>query len=412
MKWLGVLSPLRLLLPLWEKVDRRAAPRRMRGVGRSTALEHPSSAPSGHLLPQGEKGGRVAIRAIALATLLLGPTVSAHAENAVIARAIDSFVRPAYGEFHSATRELARNVQALCAAPAKAALATARDNFKNTVRAWSTVESIRFGPVTEANRLERILFWPDRKSIGLKQVQAVLAGQDATAADPKSLAQKSVAMQGLGALEFVLFGTGADDLADSAGAYRCGYGLAIATNLEAMASDVDRAWNAPDGIARQWANPAPGNPLYRNDDEALTELFNVFVHGLEMIRDVRFNGFLGKTSDDDKPRQAIFWRSGATVASLSSGLDGLAKLFAASDLGSLLGPENSWMPDSVRFEFANAKTAFKAVDGPIADDLKDAEKRKKLDYARIVTSSLSELFGVRLSGALGLTAGFSSLDGD
>jgi predicted lipoprotein len=31
---------------------------------------------------------------------------------------------------------------------------------------------------------------------------------------------------------------------------------------------------------------------------------------------------------------------------------------------------------------------------------------------RLVTSSLSELFGVRLAGALGLTAGFSSLDGD
>jgi len=34
------------LLPLWEKVDWRAAPRRMRGVGRSAVgakLEHPSS---------------------------------------------------------------------------------------------------------------------------------------------------------------------------------------------------------------------------------------------------------------------------------------------------------------------------------------------------------------------------------
>jgi predicted lipoprotein len=69
---------------------------------------------------------------------------------------------------------------------------------------------IRFGPVTEENRLERILFWPDRKGIGLKQVQAAIAGEDATAADPQTLPGKSVAMQGLGALEFVLFGTGSD----------------------------------------------------------------------------------------------------------------------------------------------------------------------------------------------------------
>ncbi|WP_292506275.1 hypothetical protein, partial [Mesorhizobium sp.] len=38
--------PTLSLLPLWEKVDRRVAPRRMRGVGRSAVgakLEHPSS---------------------------------------------------------------------------------------------------------------------------------------------------------------------------------------------------------------------------------------------------------------------------------------------------------------------------------------------------------------------------------
>ncbi|WP_301013945.1 hypothetical protein, partial [Mesorhizobium sp.] len=44
-----------------EKVDWRAAPRRMRGVGRSAVgakLEHPSSdrAVLGHLLPQGGEG--------------------------------------------------------------------------------------------------------------------------------------------------------------------------------------------------------------------------------------------------------------------------------------------------------------------------------------------------------------------
>ena len=99
--------------------------------------------------------------------------------------------------------------QALCAAPSQQALDAARQSFGETVDAWSAIEIIRFGPVTEENRLERMLFWPDRKGTGLKQVQAALAAKDATATDAGSLASKSVAMQGLGALEFVLFGTGA-----------------------------------------------------------------------------------------------------------------------------------------------------------------------------------------------------------
>ena len=50
--------------------------------------------------------------------------------------------------------------------------------------------------------------------------------------------------------------------------------------------------------------------------------------------------------------------------------------------------------------------------GPIADVLADPDKRAKLAYFGLVTSSLSEIFGTQMSGALGLTAGFSSLDGD
>jgi uncharacterized protein len=48
--------------------------------------------------------------------------------------------------------------------------------------------------VVEENRLERILFFPDRKGTGLKQVQATLAASDETATDVAALSGKSVAM--------------------------------------------------------------------------------------------------------------------------------------------------------------------------------------------------------------------------
>jgi len=353
------------------------------------------------------------MRALALGfALSMAALPALAAPNAPVTAAIDGFIRPAYQAFRQQAGKLDTAMAGLCAKPGDATLDTARDAFRSTVEAWSEVESIRFGPVTEDNRQDRILFWPDRKSIGLKQVQAALAEQDATALDAATLAGKSVAMQGLGALEFVLFGSGAEDLQGKDGAYRCGYGKAIGANLEAMAQAIDTAWSDPDGIARQWANPGPENPLYRTDDEAVTELFNVFVHGLEMVRDVRFNGFLGKQADDDKPKQAIFWRSGATAASLRHDLAGLRKLFDASGLAGGLDADNAWIGQSIAFEFGNAERALAALDQPTAELLAEPGLRKKLDYARIVSSSLSELFGVRLAGALGLSAGFSSLDGD
>jgi predicted lipoprotein len=350
----------------------------------------------------------------ALILALALPAAAAPADNtrAIVTAAVDGFVRPAYIAFHASTKQLRDTVGALCTTPSPGALKVARDSFAGAVAAWSKVEIIRFGPVTEGNRLERILFWPDRKSIGLKQVQAALADEDSTATDATRLAGKSVAMQGLGALEFVLFGTDSDALAGTTAPYRCAYGAAIGANLDTMAGDIETAWAAPDGFAAAWEDPGPDNALYRTDDEALGELFDVFVNGLELVRDVRVNGFLGAKPDEDKPRQALFWRSAQTAPSLAANVAGMKDLFDASGLGAALPEAQGWIVQSIEFEFGNALRAAGAADGPVAEVLADPQRRGKLDYFRVVTSSLSELFGTRLSAEYGVTSGFSSLDGD
>lgn len=344
-----------------------------------------------------------------VAAVVAGP---ARAENAVVAAAVEGFVKPGYAGFHSAASELRSQMDTLCAGQSADRHAATQSAFLTLVAAWSRVETIRFGPVSEDNRLDRILFWPDRKGIGLKQVQATLAEKDATAADPAALKDKSIAMQGLGALEFVLFGTGAEALEAPGDPYRCAYGRAIAANVEDMAAAILAGWQDKDGIARQWANPGADNQLYRTDDEAMTELFNVFVHGLEMIRDVRLNGFLGQTMQDDKPKQAIYWRSGGTVVAIKANVDGLRVLFDKSGLAGLLPDDSKWIAQSIDFEFANVVRSSDFAAGPIIDVLVDKDKRKALEVVRLITSHLSELFGVSMAGELGLTAGFSSLDGD
>jgi len=345
--------------------------------------------------------------------VFLASTQYGLAANATVQAAVDGLVRPAYAQFAKAAETQRSAVDALCSAPSNASLSAARDAFQRSVVAWSEVETIRFGPVTEQNRLERILFWPDRKSIGLKQVQAALADQDPTAADAGTLAGKSVAMQGFGALEFVLFGTGADELEAAAGAYRCRFGAAIATNLAGISNDISAAWANPSGFAAQWANPGPDNALFRTDQEAVSELVDVFVQGLEMIRDVRLNGFLGRWPEEDKPKQAIYWRSQATVPSLRGNVDGLRKLFEASGLAAALKPDDAHFGQSIAIVLGNSVKTAEELGAPApAEAVKNKAQRDQLDHFRLTTSTLSELIGVRLTGALGLSAGFSSLDGD
>ncbi|TPM39115.1 imelysin family protein [Mesorhizobium sp. B2-3-4] len=351
---------------------------------------------------------------LALPLALLGafPASAAVKASDVIQRAIDGFVRPAYADLHERTQAVSKAMHELCQTPSQAQLDAARTEFSAMVYAWSSAEIVGFGPIKENNRLERMLFWPDRKSIGLKQVQAALSDKDPGAADPAQLAGKSVAMQGLGALEFVLYGDGADTLADKDEPYRCAYGAAIAANIDAMAGEVSAAWNKADGFAALWANPGPQNPLYRDGNEAVTELVGVFINELEMVRDVRLKGFLGARADADKPKLAIYWRSQNVTNSLAGNLAGIDALFQVSKLGEALPADSRWMAESIHIQLVNGVATAKSVQGPIDKALADPALREKLEHFRLITSSLSTLIGTRLTAEFGLTAGFSSLDGD
>ncbi|MGI6854275.1 imelysin family protein [Mesorhizobium sp. 1B3] len=351
----------------------------------------------------------MALLALTLATAPALPTERTASET--VGAAVEGFVKPAYAAFRGSTAALKSTVGKLCASPSPAALDAARATFGRAVRAWAKVEIIRIGPVTEENRLERVLYWPDRKGIGLRQVQAAIADQDASVTDPAKLAGKSVAMQGLGALEFVLFGTGSEELA-TGDAFRCSYGAAISGNLDTIAGAIEKGWEGPSGFGAIWTAPSPDNALYRTDAEALNDLLDIFVNGLELVRDQRVGSFLGETEKTDKPKQALFWRSQGTAPALAGNMAGMKTLFDVSGLPDSL-PENSrWIAQSIDFEFGNAIRAAEGAKGPVEEVLADPERRGKLSYFKLVTTSLSELFGKRLSAELGLTAGFSSLDGD
>lgn len=345
--------------------------------------------------------------------VLVGLTTPAGAVEPDVARPIvqdadDMFVRPAYFDLRVETTRLGEHLQQLCSDPDAEGLERARAQFSTAVDAWSRAEIVRFGPVTESNRLERFLFWPDRRSIGLKQVQEVLATQDPSAVSVAALEQKSVALQGFGALEYALFGTGSDKLA-TGDAYRCAYAATVASTLQLRATDVEGGWME---FAGKWREPGPANLLYRSADESLVEVLNTLIHGLEMVRDVRISGFLGEDAKADKPRQAIFWRSHKTVDSIRRNLDSLHTLFVEAGVERLLSDKSKWIVQSVEFEFRNADRALGSLSGGIEDVLQEPEQRSKLAYARIVTSSLTDLIGMRLTAEIGMTAGFSSLDGD
>ena len=354
---------------------------------------------------------------LVLAAMLIAATPAVAQQrtlDAAVEAAIEEAIQPGFADFSARAATLAGSLEALCAAPDPERLAAVREQFGHVVEGWSRVEIFRFGPLTAENRTERILFWPDRRGIGLRQVQGLLA-EDETATDPATLRDKSVALQGLAALEFVLFGSGADEVLTAEGDFRCRYGAAIAASIAGVADELSAAWREPGGIADRMMDPSPDDPAYRTEREAVEELVGAASHGLEAIRDTRLLPFVGREpGDDPNPRSALFWRSGLTMRAIAANIEGIERLFEASGIAdaSPVAADARYVDEATRFEFANAHRGLSLVTDDVAVALDDARQLQALRYLVIVTQSLQTLIGEQLPAALGLSVGFSSLDGD
>ena len=341
----------------------------------------------------------------AMAQLLTTP-------SEVMRGAVTNVIRPAMAEFSTQAAGMRSAMGDLCDTPAMATLEAADAAFAATALAFGRIEAIRVGPLVEENRTERLLFWPDRKGIALKQVQAILATEDQSALDPTTLKAKSVAVQGLTALEFVLYGTGFETLRGDDGDFRCRYGLAVAQSIADLADELVAGWSVADGIALHLTQPSPEFADYRTPIEAQEELVGILAHGIEAVRDTRINPVLAKDGAPAKPKQALFWRSGLTLPMARANIDGLRALFARSGIDGGVTADQADLPLAIAAGFAEADAALDRVTDPIEVALADPAQVQALADVVLATQQLGMLVGEQLSAALGLSVGFSALDRD
>ena len=329
----------------------------------------------------------------------------------VMSRAVDEVIRPGYRAFEASADTLAETTAAFCKAPSEASRKAVDDAFRQAVTDWGRIEIVRIGPVLNDNRFERILFYPDRKGTGLKQVQALLKKQDEADADIAAMEGKSVAIQGFGALEFALYGTGSETLMEEPDSFRCRYAAAVAAHIRATASQLVAAWDAPDGVQRDWKHPGPQNPVFRTGKEAITALLGILVHGAEAVRDQRIETFY-RNGGTARPKSAVFWRSGNTWTSIDANIEGLHALFDKSGMIGLVDPNFLSIGGNIDFVLKSLHRVAPTIDADIEKAVTTPEEQQKIAFLLVNTRDLILRLNGEYGGAIGLGAGFSFADGD
>lgn len=333
---------------------------------------------------------------------------------ALVERTIAGAVRPAYGDFATRAGRLRDGVAALCAARDETHLEAARADLAAAAVGAFALLPLRLGPILEENRHERIAFWPDGRGIGLRQVQALLVDRDPAATTEEGLRGKSVAVQGLTAIEFLLDGTGAETLAvpGADGGHRCAYAEAASRNVATIAGELVAAW-APGGEgARLMTEPGPNNPMFQTHKEAAGELFGAAATGLEILTTAHLRATLGPEPGKAKPKLAPFWRSGQSVPALVAALGTIRSLVETSGAKDALRPQDAWLGGSIDFMLERAIRTASTVTLPFDQAVADPAARDALGFVTVTTQSLEGAIGRDLTAALGLEQGFNSTDGD
>lgn len=339
--------------------------------------------------------------ALVIFVAAIGP---GRADDAAIARRVaDRFAMPRYEALASAMATQNAAWIAFCAAPDGAAWPGLQTAFARAADAWASVEILRYGPVTQDARLERIDYFPERKNAIGRGLAALLAGQGDADLQPKAFADQSVAIQGLPALERLLF-DGPDPMAlllngTPSASRRCAVGKAITANLAAIASDIIAGWRAePDGLAAQLAKPDIAREFLTR---TATDLLTLY----QAIDDSKMKPVFGERPDAAKPAMASYRRSGRTNRTIELNLESAVALTRV-----LL--EGAAAADTTIETAESALSIAQSMPADIGAMATDQKGRSRVQLLITAVRTARDTAAAAVPGALGITLGFNSLDGD
>jgi len=361
------------------------------------------------------------IRAIAASLLLLTATPALALEDAdysaAVAETAKATIIPGYQAFGDAAKEMQNRLDALCKTPGDETLGAARRQFTVLATAWARIQYISFGPIFEHQRAFRIEYWSDKRNVVGRQLAEVLKKQEHAALEPQRFATTTVGVQGLPALERMLFGDDAlSELKGANAAFRCGLFAAISNNLETIARDVVTGWTEGDNaFLARIEHPSGDDAELPSGRDAAGRLLNDLLTATIAMRDMKLLAPLGSSLEKAKGQQAEYWRSGQSNAVLAANLEGWRALFGTDrGLGGLLAaqPDGKPVADDVAAAADQAAQALAQIALPLNEAVADAGQRKRVEAFAVQLVKLRDLLAGPVTTTLNIPVGFNALDGD
>lgn len=326
-----------------------------------------------------------------------------------------------YQALYGASLSLADSVGQFCSADAvNPSLQQPQMQWKKTMAAWQHIQWVRFGPVMDSNDDWKIQFWPDKKNILDRKIQQLLNRE--TPLDAQSIGDASVVVQGLSALELLLFDdgyigayAGAQGSAPSA-EKQCEVLQAIAGYFVQTTKRINNKWQ-DQTYREQWV--ASVNAEQEGvHATAETDVVAALLTQMEKVKLDKIGGPLGYKNRSKQPNGYFSesWRSNTSLDNIKTNLLALQTMLDnqdGMDLRRLLIEKgNQSTADELGAKINESLHILATLDKPLRLAVTDVAYRPQLEELHESIGGLNSLIKVKVTAALGIALGFNSNDGD
>ncbi|CAM4165093.1 imelysin family protein [Vibrio neonatus] len=295
--------------------------------------------------------------------------------------------------FYRNTQSLSHALTNYCASE-QDSKAEVKQAWSTVMHSWMALQGQERGPQQALDLNWNIQFWPDKKNTLGRKMSELLG--DSQVWDSQGIAEQSVTVQGVGAIEWLLYDEASDLATNST---TCQTAIAIGQTLQSHALAINEGWQSNPWLelsAQQWRS------------EYVSLLSNQLDYSMKKL-----SRPLAKIGQP-KPYFAESWRAKRSMTQLKYNVQALQKLYFADGRGldKLLRDNGSTqVADSIGQQFANVLASWPQQQS-VFDLLQTKQGYRVVLNQYHKLEHLKYLLDENAAVELGIVIGFNATDGD
>jgi predicted lipoprotein len=285
--------------------------------------------------------------------------------------------------------------------------------FRHLFRRWANVQFISIGPMAYLQRTERFQYWPDKHAVGNRQLRRLLQEEtlkhnhQTSLINLAQLQKKSVAVQGIPALERLLF-TKKTSLSPT----ECHLANIISQNLHSIAQENIDAWVQPPTLfVNEMIHRDRGFGVYSSEQVVANVLFNMLSTQLLIVDLLKLQRALPQGKKTSRPTRLEAWKSQLSLPLIQENMHSLQQLYRHG-FYSHLKKKDSHTAKKIMVEFHQINAILKNSTLSLAQYIQTNTTHPTIEKILTKLATLQTLINTRMASELKLSTKFNALDGD